>query len=140
VQGACHGEVHVEYRRLRPGTFVRFTPQSPAFQKALEEHSVDVQALLQDTLMRHTALSEGDWVEVDVPGGERAGPQRLQARCESRWRRMQWAPVPAHRRAGSADWRLRTLLGRSACARLQSRGACQLCRPDRRSSLAHECR
>jgi hypothetical protein len=80
LQAACHGEVRVEYHRLNPGTFVRFTPQSAAFQKALDGHGVDLEALLRDTLMRHTALSEGDWIEVHVPGDE-SGPQRLQARC-----------------------------------------------------------
>lgn len=69
----------MEYLRLEPGTFVRFTPASAAFQNLLTEHSVDLEALLQSTLMQHTALSEGDWLTVAVPGAAGAeATQRLQ--------------------------------------------------------------
>lgn len=67
MQGEPHGEVRVSYHRLEPGTFVAFTPQSKDFQKAVQEADVDLEALLQGTLMQHTALSEGDWISVTVP-------------------------------------------------------------------------
>ena len=68
----------VEFYRLVPGTFVRLTPQSAEFQRAVEADGLNLEELLQSTLMRHTALSEGDWVTVDMPGG---ACQRLQVRC-----------------------------------------------------------
>jgi ubiquitin fusion degradation protein 1 len=77
LQGICHGEVLVEYRRLEPGTFVRLTPQSQDFQRIVAEHCLDLEELLRGTLMQHTALTEGDWIEVDMPA-ELGGPQRLQ--------------------------------------------------------------
>lgn len=107
VQGACHGEVHVEYHRLEPGTFVRFTPETPAFQKELEERQIDLEALLQRTLMRHTALSEGDWIEVEVPpvateapdrgaGGDASvAPAHLDAGAETHFHRLQVRPRQA---------------------------------------------
>lgn len=70
LQASPHGEVRVSYHRLEPGTFVAFTPQSKDFQKALQAAHVDLEALLQATLMQHTALSEGDWIAVNVPSLE----------------------------------------------------------------------
>jgi ubiquitin fusion degradation protein 1 len=65
------------YNRLNPGSFVRFTPESATFHTLLTEQTVDLESLLQVTLMQHTALTEGDWIEVGVPG-DVSGPQRLQ--------------------------------------------------------------
>jgi hypothetical protein len=85
VQAQAHGSVRVEYYRLEPGTFVAFTPQSKEFQAVLQETGVDLELLLQSTLMRHTALSEGDWIPVampEAPGAEGSAdgtsPQWLQ--------------------------------------------------------------
>ena len=72
LQATPHGDVRVSYHRLEPGTFVAFTPQTKDFQKALQTADVDLEALLQSTLMQHTALSEGDWIEVTVPSFEAA--------------------------------------------------------------------
>lgn len=65
MQRPCQGEVRVKYKRLERGTFVRFTPEQASFQTEVGDA---MEALLQDTLMKHTALSQGDWVEV--PCGE----------------------------------------------------------------------
>jgi hypothetical protein len=67
LQAIAHGDVFVEYWRLDRGTFVSFTPASTTFQAALSDRGVDLEALLQDTLMRHTALSVGDWLHVSIP-------------------------------------------------------------------------
>lgn len=67
MQAAAHGEVLVEFRRLEPGTFVSFTPKTSDFQTIVNESGIDLAALLQGTLMRHTTLSEGDWISVPMP-------------------------------------------------------------------------
>jgi hypothetical protein len=46
---------------------VAFTPQSKDFQQAIQAAGIDLEALLQSSLMQHTALSEGDWISVNVP-------------------------------------------------------------------------
>lgn len=67
MQAAAHGEVLVEFRRLEPGTFVSFTPKTSDFQTIVTDSGIDLAALLQGTLMRHTTLSEGDWISVPMP-------------------------------------------------------------------------
>ena len=65
MQRPCQGQVRVKYKRLERGTFVRLTPQNSEFQSQVAEH---METLLQETLMQHTALSEGDWLEVPFDG------------------------------------------------------------------------
>jgi len=66
----------VKYRRLERGTFVRLTPESGAFQAAV---GAATEGVLQATLLRHTALTEGDWLEVPHEGTT----HRLQVRSVS---------------------------------------------------------
>lgn len=67
MQATAHGDVLVEFRRLEPGKFVSFTPKSSDFQTIVSASGLDLAALLQDTLMLHTTLSEGDWISVPLP-------------------------------------------------------------------------
>eukprot|EP00892_Ulva_mutabilis_P004935 jgi/Ulvmu1/2813/UM142_0011.1 len=67
LDAQAHGDILVEFRRLEPGKFVSFTPQSSDFQTIVSAASLDLAAILQDTLMRHTTLSEGDWISVPLP-------------------------------------------------------------------------
>lgn len=67
MQAVAHGDVLVEFRRLEPGKFVSFTPKSSDFQTIVTASGLDLAALLQDTLMQHTTLSEGDWISVPLP-------------------------------------------------------------------------
>lgn len=72
IQATAHGDVLVEFRRLEPGSFVSFTPKSTEFQTIVNASGIDLAALLQGTLMRHTTLSEGDWISVPMPLSEPA--------------------------------------------------------------------
>jgi hypothetical protein len=79
LQATPHGDVRVSYHRLEPGTFVAFTPQSKDLQKAIQTADMDLEALLQATLMQYTALSEGDWISVTIPSLDTTGGVPLRA-------------------------------------------------------------
>ncbi|EFJ51924.1 hypothetical protein VOLCADRAFT_86921, partial [Volvox carteri f. nagariensis] len=67
------GTVIVSYRRLEKGTYVRLQPMSHGFHEALGE---GLRETLEEELLGHSTLSEGDWVTV-VHGG-RDWPLRVQ--------------------------------------------------------------
>lgn len=60
-QGECLGSVKVSYKRLDPGVYVRFQPVRYGFHEAVGENMRDV---LEQTLMRHCTLTEGDYLEL----------------------------------------------------------------------------
>jgi ubiquitin fusion degradation protein 1 len=44
----------------------------------VSEKNLNLEEILQATLMQHTALSEGDWIEVEMPTEAGGSRQRLQ--------------------------------------------------------------
>ncbi|GBF92625.1 hypothetical protein Rsub_05239 [Raphidocelis subcapitata] len=67
--GRCAGKVHVAYKRLEKGTYVRLQPETRAFHDVVGSDPEQMRAALEDALHAVCALTEGDWVQVPF-GGE----------------------------------------------------------------------
>lgn len=65
--GRCAGRVHVAYKRLEKGTYVRLQPELRAFHDEVGADSEAMKAALEDALHGVSCLSEGDWVQVRAP-------------------------------------------------------------------------
>lgn len=55
------GSVKVSYKRLDPGLYARFQPVHYGFHEAVGDNMRDV---LEEALMRHCTLTEGDYLEL----------------------------------------------------------------------------
>lgn len=60
----CSGTVHVAYRRLEKGTYVRLQPELRAFHEEVGADPEAMKAALEDGLHAVSTLTEGDWVQV----------------------------------------------------------------------------
>ena len=67
-EGAVAVAIEVAYRRLPKGTKVVFQPRSATFQQSMEGE--DIREKLEDVLLRHSALTVGDWLQVGTSQGE----------------------------------------------------------------------
>jgi ubiquitin fusion degradation protein 1 len=68
----CGGRVHIAYKRLEKGTYVRLQPELRAFHEEVGADPEAMRAALEDALHGVCCLTEGDWVKVCV-GGPGAG-------------------------------------------------------------------
>jgi ubiquitin fusion degradation protein 1 len=57
--------LHVAYRKLPKGKHATFQPSLATFQQ--DARDVDVKEILENVLSKHSALTEGDWIEVQLP-------------------------------------------------------------------------
>ena len=62
---ACEGELHVSYKRLPKATRAVFQPRSALFQETVGE---GMREALEKALFQHSALTVGDWIEVEHEG------------------------------------------------------------------------
>jgi hypothetical protein len=60
----CSGKVHIAYRRLEKGTYVRLQPELRAFHDEVGADPEAMKTALEDALHGVCCLTEGDWVKV----------------------------------------------------------------------------
>lgn len=65
--------LEVSYRRLPKGEKAVFQPRAATFQTDV----VDMKDLLETALSKHSVLTEGDWLDIHLPGGVVEGVHQL---------------------------------------------------------------
>lgn len=96
----CAGKVHVSYRRLEKGTYVRLQPELRSFHDEVGADPDAMKRALEDALHAVCALTEGDWVQVGAGRGAGWAGRAVAACCGLRVRAGQretgcvWAVGP----------------------------------------------